>query len=42
MVVASDGLWDYLSKWEILKYVVEARNDKVTIAERETESEAED
>lgn len=42
IVVASDGLWDYLSKWEILKYIVESKNDKTNIAERETESETED
>ena len=36
IIVASDGLWDYLNKWEIVKHVVEARNGKVNIAERET------
>lgn len=38
IVIASDGLWDYLSKWEILKFMIESKNDKISIAERETES----
>ncbi len=28
LLIASDGLWDYLSKWQILKYVIEANRDK--------------
>lgn len=40
IIIASDGLWDYLSKWEILKYMIESKKekDKISIAERETES----
>lgn len=33
LVIASDGLWDYLTKWEILKYVIEAKRDKNSNAE---------
>jgi serine/threonine protein phosphatase PrpC len=45
LVIASDGLWDYLTKWEILKYVIEAKQSqqvKSSPDERETESETED
>jgi hypothetical protein len=38
-------LWDYLTKWEILKYVIEAKHSqqvKSSPDERETESETED
>lgn len=40
IIIASDGLWDYLGKWEILKYMIESKKekDKISIAERETES----
>lgn len=30
--MASDGLWDYLTKWEVVKYVIDKRKQKKSLS----------